>query len=657
MRYVVGDLVVDIGRERVTRDGHEIPLNKLSFDLLTNLVRAAPDLVSTAALMQGVWPGLVVGSETVSQRISRLRSALQDDPKAPRYVAGVRGRGYRIVAPVARHDEPETSPAPTPVADLPPSRLSIGKIIACMVVLAVLVSGLTWYFTHSPGGTASRTPPPIRASSIAVIPFANLTGDPAKEYFGDGLAEELIDSLARMPGLKVPARTSSFAYKGHSADVRRIARELGVSTVLEGSVRSAGERVRVSAQLIDARTGYHLWSQSYDRQLVDIFKLQDELAAAIQQALRGNLNAPIPVRPERLSPTQDVEAYLLYLRARASTVPTEAGFRATVALYDQALARDPRFARALAGRAFTGVRIALFGYPVANALEDAERDARQALVLEPELGAAHSALAEASAMRTNWLEADVHFRAALKADPADPLTHGNYAVEVLAPAGRLREAQSQASEGFRLAPGDQNAIVNRAVVSWCSGLDRDAISVLDLGRTLFGSSSPEYPPIPEIRAAAAARAGRYTQAAELIVQGLHPRIRDAGGADVTRAVYSALGDVARKPAAARALRELVHKLAGSQIDPLAYRDFIVEFVMLGAIDEAYDLADGYLKEFGEAGTGSGAAWSFLWLPEMRAFRVDPRFQTFAERLNLLAYWEQHGSPDTCDLKARKLTCR
>ena len=214
MRYVVGDLVVDIGRERVTRDGHEIPLNKLSFDLLTNLVRAAPDLVSTAALMQGVWPGLVVGSETVSQRISRLRSALQDDPKAPRYVAGVRGRGYRIVAPVARHDEPETSPAPTPVADLPPSRLSIGKIIACMVVLAVLVSGLTWYFTHSPGGTASRTPPPIRASSIAVIPFANLTGDPAKEYFGDGLAEELIDLSRACRGSRFPREPHRSPTKG-----------------------------------------------------------------------------------------------------------------------------------------------------------------------------------------------------------------------------------------------------------------------------------------------------------------------------------------------------------------------------------------------------------------------------------------------------------
>ena len=150
-------------------------------------------------------------------------------------------------------------------------------------------------------------------ASLAVVPFANLTGEASKEYFSDGMAEELINSLSHISGLKVPARTSSFAYKGRNVDIRRISQDLGVATILEGSVQSAGNRIRVTAELVDGRSGYHLWSSSYDRRFTDIFKLQDDLTAAIVQALRATLGATLASPATRPPPTTDVLAYQLWM--------------------------------------------------------------------------------------------------------------------------------------------------------------------------------------------------------------------------------------------------------------------------------------------------------------------------------------------------------
>ena len=148
-----------------------------------------------------------------------------------------------------------------------------------------------------------------------MLPFANLTGDPGKEYFSDGMAEELIHTLAHLPGLRVPARTSSFAYKGRNIDVRQIARDLQVAAVLEGSVRSAGKRIRVTAQLIDAESGYHIWSQNYDRKFEDLFELQDALATEIVRALRSHLGSDLSGALPHVPPTRDIDAYHLYLRS------------------------------------------------------------------------------------------------------------------------------------------------------------------------------------------------------------------------------------------------------------------------------------------------------------------------------------------------------
>jgi TolB-like protein len=494
--------------------------------------------------------------------------------------------------------------------------------------------------------------PPVPAASIAVVPFVNLTGDANKEYFSDGMAEELINLLAEVPGLKVPARTSSFAYKGRNVDIRRIAQDLGVATILEGSVRSAGERIRVTAQLVNAQTGYHVWSQNYDRQFGDIFKLQDELAAAIVQALRMNLNADAPAATARTSPTQDVEAYRLYLQARAFGNGTEQSFRQSLALYDQALARDPKFARALAGRAWLRASFVSFGYPLPNALEDAQRDAHAALALSPNQGYAHIALGLTNALRGDWRQAEASFRAAIAAEASDPDIRATYAITVLANVGRLRQWRSEATEAYHLAPADSLAVTVLAVANFTLGSDPETVKLVDLAIAL-GMSPSGFGGIYELTAA---RQGHYAKAADRVVEGLPTDVRSAGAAEAVRLFYAALADPTKKPAARQALASLEHNLESGYINRQYRQNYMIPFfTMLDALDPAYSAANHVLDEYVRSGI-VGDIWGPLWLPEMRPFRKDPRFQAFVTRLGLIDYWKQYGPPDGCDLKEARLTC-
>ena len=259
---------------------------------------------------------------------------------------------------------------------------------------------------------ASHLPSTAARTSIAVLPLVNLTRDPEKEYFGDGIAEELINMLTRVPGLKVPARTSSFAYKGRHIDVRQIARDLGVDALLEGSVRSAGDRIRLTVQLVDGQSGYHLWSQNYDRDFRDLFALQDELAGAIVQAIRGTLNGSVDTVTQG-PPTQDLEAYQLYLRGRALIARgTEENLRRAIELLRQAVARDPAFARAYGAMALAHWVSFFLNHLVPDPLGDAQHEAERALSLDPKLAEAHGVLGTVYTARLEWLKGDASLRAA-----------------------------------------------------------------------------------------------------------------------------------------------------------------------------------------------------------------------------------------------------
>jgi len=282
-----------------------------------------------------------------------------------------------------------------------------------------------------------------RPPSVAVLPFANMSGDKEQEYFSDGLAEEVINTLARTPGLKVIARTSAFAFKGQNADVRHIAQTLGVTNILEGSVRRAGGRIRVTAQLITATDGSHIWSDKYDREMADVFAVQDEIAKAIAVALQGNLAAK-GGRPRPYTPK--LPAYEAFLKAlyHFAKFSMESIVRSKEYL-EQAIALDAQFAPAHSALAECFIELAYYSaIPGLGAVASARAAAHQALSLDPSLPEAHAILGQLAALNDyDWSEAEREFRLAMARQPVPARVRWYYAHTFLLSIGRLREAMEE----------------------------------------------------------------------------------------------------------------------------------------------------------------------------------------------------------------------
>jgi serine/threonine protein kinase/Tfp pilus assembly protein PilF len=326
--------------------------------------------------------------------------------------------------------------------------------------------------------------PGEKTPSIAVLPFANMGGDQDNEYFSDGLAEEIINFLAQIPGLKVTARTSAFAFKGKTEDIRKIAETLGVAVVLEGSVRRSGSRLRVTAQLINARDGYHLWSQRYDRQMADLFDLQDEIAQAIASALHVKLSgAPAPYKPSLPAYEALLKARYYYGTFRPDLLPQ------AKECFEQAIALDPKFTLAHCehGNYFWGMALA-GALPANQALPRIRTVAEKALELDASLSDAHAMSGMVAAcLEYDWKEAERRFRLALSRDPVTSNVRLYYSLYLLL-VGRPAEAVQQTERGLHEDPLNLLLQNNRAAYLSAAGRDAEAAEalreVLELNPTL-----------------------------------------------------------------------------------------------------------------------------------------------------------------------------
>jgi eukaryotic-like serine/threonine-protein kinase len=328
-----------------------------------------------------------------------------------------------------------------------PGRRSILRLIAVGLTLLLLALGgyaaLRW--TRRPGVT------PL--TSAAVLPFVDLSPQKDQEYFSDGLTEELITTLSQVPGLRVAARTSSFQFKGRSPDVHEIGRKLDVGAVLEGSVRKSGNRLRVSTQLISVKDGYQLWSESYDRDLADVFAVQEDVARSIVSALRVRL-APARESALAVRPTGDLQAYDLYLKGLfAWNQRTGPALREAVRYLEQAVARDSTFARAWSALAAAyDLLVPYAGGSPADGWRKAQAAANKALALDSTSAEAYTALAWGNMIYAwNWAVAEENFKRAIAADPNYATGHHWYA-DFLAGRGRLAESQAEISRAHQLDP-------------------------------------------------------------------------------------------------------------------------------------------------------------------------------------------------------------
>ena len=368
----MGSWLVEPDKNLISRDGHAQRLENRLMQTLLFLAENQGRVVKRSQFFDSVWQGRVVNEEALSRAISLLRSALQDDARTPQYVKTVPGVGYCLISSV----EPLSGVAPQPPVQSE-----------------------------------------AQANSIAVLPFVNLSDDPDNEYFSDGVSEEILNALANVSHFKVVGRTSSFAFKNKHEDIRVIGQSLGVSHVLEGSVRKSGNRIRTTAQLISTSDGYHLWSQTYDHDLQDIFAVQDEISGAVTSALKLEL---LGAAPKVAETTPD--AYAAHLRGtfllRSGELPA---LEKAVDAFKQALEHDPTYAPTWTALADTYWYQVSYGVlPRARGIGLADEACDRALELDGELVDALSCKANlCAAFHMDWSGSQSAINKALALSPGN----------------------------------------------------------------------------------------------------------------------------------------------------------------------------------------------------------------------------------------------
>jgi len=439
--FCFGPCELDVAARELRRDGEIVFVQSRVFDLLVHLARNHDRVVDRDELQEAVWPGRVITDAAMTRAIMLARKAVGDDASEQAIIKTLHGQGYRFVAKIetARPVAPDTNPARGLEPTMTPAQRPTGKrwVLQLRIAVIVLAAGLlvlVWNPLRPTGQTADSGYPP---NSIAVLPFVNMSDDPANEYFSDGISEELLNLLARIPELRVVSRSSAFYFKGKDLKLSDIARDLSVAHVLEGSVRKAGNEVRITAQLIEASSDTHLWSETFDRPLDDIFTIQDEIAAAVVNALKLTLLGEAP-QAETINP----EAFSLYLQARyLNAQATTESFEQAIDLYRQALDIEPGFARAWRGLAVIYTNQANKGLRHRDESYTLSREAiDRALSIDPDFAMAHAMLGMfAMAYQGDLASAATHFEHALSLEPTNPVLI-SYASSLLLRLGRLDEA-------------------------------------------------------------------------------------------------------------------------------------------------------------------------------------------------------------------------
>lgn len=467
MTFRFGPYSVDPERRELTCDGAHIPLQPQAFSLLVFLIENADRVVSKDDIIDTVWQGRIVGDGTLNARINALRRALGDDGTAQSVIKTLPRQGVRFVATLAPDD----------VSD------------------------------NTTGSTDARHPD---NTSIAVLPFVNIGADQEQVYFADGLTEDLITDLSKIRDLFVIARNSSFSFRNSPKNVTEIGRELGVAHVLEGSVRKAGNRIRINAQLIDAVSGGHIWAERYDSDVQDIFALQDEITGKIISALHLNL----ATSPRSARSTHSVEAYELSLKGRAKFFMfSPETNRESIQLLEQAVAIDPNFSNAWAEQVFpyqSGWSFAWAGYD--DGLEIAAQKAARAVELDPDSSLAQSRLGWVQTFLRQPEHSIKSFERAVEIDPNNADTYVWFS-EALNYAGQPERAVHAGMAALRFDPvAPPNVLHHIGHGYFLQGDLENAVEYV--GRAI--RMAPSFPPARIVMAAILVEAGRTKAAREQI---------------------------------------------------------------------------------------------------------------------------------------------
>jgi serine/threonine-protein kinase len=464
--------------------------------------------------------------------------------------------------------------------------------------------------------------------TIAVLPFTNMSADEENEYFSDGITEEIINALTRIPTLGVAARTSSFAFKGRDIDVRDVGRQLNVGAVLEGSVRRAGKRIRITAQLVDVSSGYHLWSERFDREMEDVFAIQDEIARSIVDQLRVEL-ADRPADAAMVKPrTTSLEAYNLYLKGRYFWVQREGGLYRGLECFRQALEKDPDYGPAYAGTADCYNLLGFYGFSAPkDVFPEAKAAAMRALQIDDTLAEAHASLAFATTVFDwAWQDAERGFARAIDLNPGYATAHHWYA-EYLMAMGRLAEALAEARRAQELDP--LGLIIN-TLVAMIHYLAREYEQATIEGQKVL-EMDPDFLPVFIWLGQAYQQRGMYREALDLLERGCELSSRRPWMLALLAQVWGAAGE---REGAEEVLRELRAASADRYVSAFDYAR-----IYLGSGERARAIEQ--LK----AAYEERSVW-LTWIgvdPAFDALRSEPGFDALVRRMKFPA---AHGEGAT-----------
>ena len=453
--------------------------------------------------------------------------------------------------------------------------------------------------------------------SIAVLPFVNMSGDKEQEYFSDGLSEEIINALTQIPKLKVIARTSAFAFKGKEQDVTKIAEALRVSNILEGSVRKSGDRIRITAQLIDASDGSHLWSERYDRDMTDVFAIQDEISQAIAEKLRLQMSAK---RPLIRQPTEDIEAYNLYLKGHYQLQKfTAESMTKGKEYFEQAIAIDANYALSWYGLAYYYWEFGYLGFmPPREANPLCKRAIIKALENDDTLAEAHSWMAVLLTSEYDWKGADREFNRALEQNPKSADVLESYSHFYLLPMRRLDEALAVSQRALELDPLSPNrhfqvGVRYYLISEWNQAIEQ-FINALEL--------DPQWHWAHMIMGATLVMMGQYDKGIHACEMAAKISQRQGSSLGVLGWAY---GKAGRINEAEKVLAELRHLYQTAYVGPTS---LAWTYLALGETDKGLDFIENAINEH------DPFVFRFDTTPDFIALRSHPRYKALRRKMNL-----------------------
>ena len=476
---------LDTANQCLWRGQERVPIPPKPYDMLRYLVENPGRLVTQDEFLAKLWPEIYVNPELIRKYILDIRKILGDRPDKPEFIETVTKRGYRFIASVV--DEDATTPTnPTTIEEgvqmetIPlrpagsPRKRSLWKLVLSPVLAVVVAAAIGRELRVT---RTDRTVPSSNDTSIAVLPFADMSPGKDQEYFSDGLAEQLIHELAKEPGLKVVGRSSAFQFKGRNEDLRAVGRKLGVANVLEGSVRRDGNHLRITAELIKADDGFQLWSQTYDREISDVFAVQDEISRSATEALQlkllGSSSQAVPSTVRSANP----EAYQTYLQASYFTGrgTGKEDLGKALAYSDAAIKLDDKYAPTWALRASVQNMMAQYGLTeVSEGYRKARDDAERAIALDPTSASAYLALAQTQIFYDwDWDAANTCLTKAAVLEPsnAEVFSIRSHLSVVL---GNLDEAIKLAEQAVALEPLRANSHLSLGYMLFLSGRYHEA---------------------------------------------------------------------------------------------------------------------------------------------------------------------------------------